>query len=105
MKFIPTPCRTLNCGVRWRNITASARVSMSCGRKFVMPDLFSDFFHSLYTMPLSGLALWTLLENTIIFVVCLVAGYFLVLRYQRHPVTEAPPPLTWMEIFLAIDCV
>jgi Delta7-sterol 5-desaturase len=70
-----------------------------------VPELFENFFHSLYTMPLTALALWTLLENVMIFVVCLVAGHFLVLRYQRHPVTVPPEPITTIEIVLAVSCV
>jgi Delta7-sterol 5-desaturase len=70
-----------------------------------MPSLFQNFFDALYTMPLSAAAVWALLENVIIFVVCLAVGHGLVLRYQRHPVTEPPEPLTLTEVLLAISCV
>jgi hypothetical protein len=55
-----------------------------------MPSLFQNLFDALYTIPLSAAVVWALLENVIIFVVCLVVGHGLVLRYQQHPVTEPP---------------
>lgn len=70
-----------------------------------MPDLFQQFFDALRVMPLAGVIAWSLLENVIIFVVVLVMGEFLVRRYRQHRVTEAPEPLTRIEVLLALSCV
>jgi sterol desaturase/sphingolipid hydroxylase (fatty acid hydroxylase superfamily) len=70
-----------------------------------MPDLFANFFATLYQMPLPGVIAWSVLENIIIFVVVLVVGEWLVRRYRRHRVTEIPEPLTTQEILLAASCV
>ena len=70
-----------------------------------MPNLFQNMFDALYTMPLAGVIFWSLLENVIILLVCLVVGHGLVARYQAHPITDAPEPLTRAEIGLAVSCV
>ena len=70
-----------------------------------MPDLFARFFDALYTMPLSGIIVWSVLENLIILVVVLVMGNFLIWRYRLHRVTEQPEPLTRLEVLLAASCV
>ncbi|MBZ0302313.1 MAG: sterol desaturase family protein [Anaerolineae bacterium] len=56
-------------------------------------------------MPLSGVILWSVLENLVILGVVLLMGDFLVRRYQQHRVTDVPDPLTWIEIGLAASCV
>jgi Delta7-sterol 5-desaturase len=70
-----------------------------------MPTFFHEFFDALYTMPLGGVIIWTLLENFIIFGVCLVMGELIIRRYQKFPITPAPPPVTRTEILLALSCV
>lgn len=70
-----------------------------------MPILFQSLFDALYTMPLVGVIFWSLVENIIILLVCLVVGHWLVAHYQQHPITEAPEPLTATEIWLAVSCV
>ena len=70
-----------------------------------MPTLFQSLFDALQTMSLIGITFWSLVENFIIFMVCLVVGGWLVARYQKHPVTETPEPLTLTEVFLALSCV
>lgn len=70
-----------------------------------MPDIFQQLFNTLYVMPLEGVILWALVENIIIFTVCLIVGHWLVMRYQQHPVTEPPEPLSLKEVLLAVSCV
>jgi sterol desaturase/sphingolipid hydroxylase (fatty acid hydroxylase superfamily) len=70
-----------------------------------MPDLFVQFFASLQTMPVTGVTLWAVLENLIILFIVLLMGRFLVHRYQNHRVTQAPEPLTSVEIGFAASCV
>lgn len=70
-----------------------------------MPDLFARFFDTLYTMPLWVAAVWSLLENILIFAVCIAVGEWLIRRYANHAVTEPAPPLTLAEVLLAFSCV
>jgi cytochrome c oxidase assembly factor CtaG len=70
-----------------------------------MPDLFANFFAVLYEMPLSGVILWSVLENVIIFVVVILIGEWLVRRYRKHRITENPEPLSRQEVLLAASCV
>jgi len=70
-----------------------------------MPPLFQSLFDALFVMPLVGVIFWSVVENVIIFLVCLVVGAGLVKRYQQHIVTETPDPLTLTEIGLATSCV
>lgn len=70
-----------------------------------MPQIFENFFDTLYTMPLWQASIWALLENITIFVVCLIAGNLLIKRYHQYPITETPEPVTWIEIGLAASCV
>jgi sterol desaturase/sphingolipid hydroxylase (fatty acid hydroxylase superfamily) len=70
-----------------------------------MPEIFERFFDALFTMPLLSAAIWSVVENIIIFVVVLIVGHLLVKRYHLHPVTETPEPLTFTEVYLAGSCV
>lgn len=70
-----------------------------------MPEIFERFFDALFTMPLLSAAIWSAVENIIIFAVVLIVGHLLVKRYQFHPITETPEPLTFTEVYLAGSCV
>ena len=70
-----------------------------------MPALFRQFFDALFIMPLELAAVWALAENVVIFVVVLMVGHWLVKRYQQHPITEPPDPLSLTEVLLALSCV
>lgn len=70
-----------------------------------MPDLFVQFFASLREMSIIGVMIWAAVENLLILVIVLVMGKFLVHRYQNQRVTQAPEPLTSLEIGLAASCV
>ena len=70
-----------------------------------MPDLFISFFETLQQMSLIEVIIWATLENLIILLIVLVMGKFLVHRYQEHRVTQAPAPLTAIEIAFATSCV
>ena len=70
-----------------------------------MSSIIHSLLASLYSMPLPALALWALLENGIIFFVCLGMGTFVVWRYRLCPIMPPPPPVTRAEILLAASCV
>lgn len=59
----------------------------------------------LYTLPLGEVALWILIENVAIFIAALAIGHVLVRVFQNNRNAELPPPITRLEIILAISCV
>jgi sterol desaturase/sphingolipid hydroxylase (fatty acid hydroxylase superfamily) len=68
-------------------------------------DFFHQAFDSLRTMPLEAASIWALVENVVIFALALAVGHILVRVYKSKAVAEPPPPITWIEIALAISCV
>lgn len=65
-------------------------------------DAFVNFLRH---TPLSLLAFLLLLENVFIFVAALGAGWILTKIFVHRPVSEAPEPLTSIELFLAAQTV
>ncbi len=71
-----------------------------------MVEALDNLIQPLYTMPLESAALWVLAENTLIFIAALVIGHFAVKIFKAHAITDLPPPpITAIEIILAISCV
>lgn len=70
-----------------------------------MVEALDNLIQPLFTMPLENAALWVLLENTLIFIVALVIGHFAVKIFKSHAINDPPPPITAIEIILAISCV
>jgi lathosterol oxidase len=70
-----------------------------------MVEALDNLIKPLYTMPLGEAALWVTVENVLIFLVTLVIGHIAVKVFKTHAITEPPPPITPLEIMLAISCV
>jgi sterol desaturase/sphingolipid hydroxylase (fatty acid hydroxylase superfamily) len=70
-----------------------------------MVEALDNLIQPLYTMPLEGAALWVLLENALIFIAALVIGHVAVKAFKAHAITPPPPPITRVEIVLALSCV
>jgi lathosterol oxidase len=70
-----------------------------------MAEALENLIQPLYTMPLEGVAFWVLVENTLIFIATLVIGHIAVKVFKTHAITEPPPPITHLEIILAVSCV
>jgi len=70
-----------------------------------MIEALNNLIQPLYTMPLEGVALWVLAENALIFFASLVIGHVAVKIFKSHAITAPPPPITSIEIVLAISCV
>lgn len=61
-----------------------------------------DLIDPLRTMGLGWVFLWVLAENALIFVTAIVGGEVLVRVFKKKAVSDAPEPLTQMEIGLAV---
>jgi lathosterol oxidase len=70
-----------------------------------MVEAFDNLIRPLYTIPLAEAAGWITLENVLIFLVTLVIGHVAVRVFKNHAITEPAPPITALEIILAISCV
>jgi Delta7-sterol 5-desaturase len=71
----------------------------------LMVEALDNLIKPLFTLPLQDVALWIIIENTLIFIVTLVIGHIAVRVFKTHAITEPPPPITQLEIILAISCV
>ncbi|MEO8607890.1 MAG: sterol desaturase family protein [Chloroflexota bacterium] len=70
-----------------------------------MAEALENLIQPLYTMSLASIAFWMLVENTLIFIVTLVIGHFAVKIFKTHAITQPPPPISRIEVILAISCV
>ncbi|KAB2861416.1 MAG: hypothetical protein F9K46_08510, partial [Anaerolineae bacterium] len=61
-----------------------------------------DLIDPLRTMGLGWVFLWVLAENTLIFIAAIVGGEALVRAFKKKAVSDAPEPLTTMEIGLSV---
>lgn len=70
-----------------------------------MVEALDNLIRPLYTMPLGEAAAWIILQNALIFVVTLVIGHVAVRVFKNHAITQPAPPITLLEIVLAVSCV
>jgi hypothetical protein len=68
-------------------------------------DWLYDLIEPLHTMGLGWAFLWVMAENTLIFFAAVVGGEILVRVFRQKAVSEAPEPITPIEIVLSISTV
>lgn len=71
----------------------------------MLHEILARFFAQLYTLPLLDVSVIALVGNIGIFIVSLLLGHGLIHIFRQHAITEPPPPLSRIEIILAILCV